>query len=300
MLDTLPEDSFADARMASLADHAAREALSSVARPAFTRLPLPVMLSVPAHRPGWSAEDALRFARTFMTGLPVPVDKRQSGIVETGHDGGLEALGSAIEALQSGRAEMCLVGGVESFKDIDTLHWLESYDRLLQDDRPNGFIPGEGAAFILVCTAECAYRHRFTPVARVLGLSHAIEPNPWYMGKSSIGQGLTSAFRAVLTDDGPKAAVTYCDLNGESWRADEWSLAYIRNGERFEDPLNMHHPADRWGDVGAATGALLLALSAFEFARRPDGAPTALVWAASDTRPVRSACLLERAERRAA
>ena len=50
-----------------------------------------------------------------------------------------------------------------------------------------------------------------------------------------------------------------CDLNGESYRAREWSFASLRAG--FPETLRLLHPADCLGDVGVAAGALLLGLA---------------------------------------
>jgi 3-oxoacyl-[acyl-carrier-protein] synthase I len=91
-----------------------------------------------------------------------------------------------------------------------------------------------------------------------------------------------------------KAAVTYCDLNGESWRVDEWSYAYFRTSNYHGEPLNLQHPADCWGDLGAASGVFLAGFAALDLARLPTNRGIALVWTASDTTADRSACLLRK------
>jgi len=46
----------------------------------------------------------------------------------------------------------------------------------------------------------------------------------------------------------------------------------------------IDHPADKYGDAGAATGAILMALAAKSLASGARSGP-ALVWAASDREP---------------
>ncbi|MDY6993602.1 MAG: beta-ketoacyl synthase N-terminal-like domain-containing protein, partial [Pseudomonadota bacterium] len=214
--------------------------------------------------------------------------------------GGLAALQHAIHLLRERHAPVCLIGGVDSYKDIDTLHWLESLDRLKRDHQPHGFIPGEGSGFVLVCSKAFAQRYNLQPLAEIVALSQAMEPNPWYMGHATQGQGLTQTLHELFDQVVPpypkKADVVFCDLNGESWRVDEWGYAYLRTGRYHGEPLAIRHPADCWGDVGAATSTLLLGLSTYHLCHRHNLDRTALIWSAADTRPWRAACLLQKIE----
>jgi 3-oxoacyl-[acyl-carrier-protein] synthase-1 len=119
----------------------------------------------------------------------------------------------------------------------------------------------------------------------------AEEPLPWNSGRPTIGMGLTEALRAVFDVKGIPVEV-YCDLNGESWRADEWSYAYLRTARHFVEPLAITHPADCWGDVGAASGPMLVALAIEQMINHRSASSRALVWTASDTLPLRAACTL--------
>ena len=201
-------------------------------------------------------------------------------------------LGQAIALIASGNASACVVCGIESYKNIDTLHWLESQNRLKSIAQPHGFIPGEAAGAVLVTNLEFAKKYHLPSFAQVLATCHSMEPKPWYTFELSIAEGLTKTFHGVLTADMPIANETWADLNGELWRAEEWALAYIRTGSRHGEPLAIHHPCESWGDVGAASGILLAALSGYELARRRQHGMTAFIWTASDTTPLRSACLL--------
>ena len=115
----------------------------------------------------------------------------------------------------------------------------------------------------------------------------------------TLGEGLTRAFRdafAAAPLAPAQVRVTYSDMNGEPWRAEEWSYAYVRTGKHHASPLDHRHPAAYWGDVGAASGPLLAGLAALDLEQELDPGSIALLWAASDVQPFRSACLLRRAK----
>ena len=56
-------------------------------------------------------------------------------------------------------------------------------------------------------------------------------------------------------------------MNGENYFAKEWGVSYIRNRSRFDADHGMHHPADCFGDTGAACGPLMVGLAALGIAR---------------------------------
>ncbi len=260
--------------------------------------PIPLALSVPPLRPGAVEGDAVALAGEIAGGLPVPVDRGLSGIFASGQDGALAALSYAAGLLAHRRAEACLVGGVDSLRDQELLDWLEGLGRLKGGEAPTGLIPGEGAAFLLVCTEAFRRRARLTAFCRVTPPVRTGEPSPWYGGQPCTGAGLTAALQGALEAGlgrDERADVTWCDLNGEAWRADEWSYAYLRTSDRHGEPLRLRHPADSLGDLGSATGAMLVLLAALDLAHPRTDAAAALVFAASDTRPHRAACIVRRA-----
>lgn len=301
-LDTLPVESFAYERMKALGLAAAAEALGPwLDRRPFVKLleaRLPVVLALPPPRPGLSAERCTQLARELIGALPIDPARELCALCQTGHDAGFTALGLAVEMVRDGRSPACLVGGVESYKEIETLHWLESWWRLKRDYQPNGFIPGEGAAFLLICSRNFAADSGLAPLATVEALGSGHEPKPWYSGEATMGEGLTDALQQIFPESeraDPRALVTYCDMNGESWRADEWGYAYLRTAGNYGSPLNIVHPADCWGDVGAASGPLLAGLACLELLNGEASEGSILVWTAAGMLPGRSACLLARA-----
>ena len=65
-------------------------------------------------------------------------------------------------------------------------------------DAASGLVPGEGAAFLIVCSEAFAMRTRLPSLGSVTRPARAMEPNPWYMGRPCAGEGLTDAVRGAL------------------------------------------------------------------------------------------------------
>jgi 3-oxoacyl-[acyl-carrier-protein] synthase-1 len=287
------------ARMQWLAELARRQALG-----ALTGLPphhrICALLSIPPTRPGLAQTQHGHALRSMLTQLPGTVRSDLCGLYDSGHEGGIAALGRALDVMRADQADVCLVGGFDSLCDADLLDWLAETGRLKDDRTPNGIVPGEAAAFVLLASDAFCTHYRLPSLGRVLSAQRAVEPAPWYTGQSTQGHGLTRALAAALEpcrEAHTRAEVSYCDLNGESWRADEWSYAYLRTAQQHGEPLSLIHPADCWGDVGAATAPLLLATALCDMQRGRVEAERVLLWCASDTRPYRGAALIEGPQR---
>lgn len=203
----------------------------------------------------------------------------------SGHAGVFIALQAATRSLAEGRCTHAIVGAADTYLDELTLQWLQDTGRLKTADNPKGFVPGEGAAFLVLESLSSATARRSGTYARLAGLGNAVEQNSVYDKAPCTGTGLSAALRAALAAAHGEAAVplslTVCDLNGERYRAHEWGLALARGFGTGASP-HLWHPADCLGDCGAAAGALNLVFATLALARRnvPDG--PALVWGSSD------------------
>ncbi len=85
------------------------------------RLAVPVLISVPEHRPGFTATDESKLVAELQRGVPPGLVVQ---VPHRGHAGALHAMGLAAQWIASGRSEMVIVGGVESYFDADTIDWL--------------------------------------------------------------------------------------------------------------------------------------------------------------------------------
>ncbi|MEF2074636.1 hypothetical protein [Consotaella aegiceratis] len=246
-----------------------------------------VLLALPSERPGLDPETLTALAGDIVRDLDVPLDGVTTAMVPGAQATGLRLVADAMKLIADDDA-VVLVGGVDCFVDRHVLAWLEAMNRLKTSVAPKGLMPAEGAAFLL-------FGGRGSGV-RVAGMGVAKEPKPWFGGESSIGAGLTAAIAACAGAAPERVAATFCDNNGETWRAHEWMYAYLRTAAVHPEPLDLREPAAGWGDLGAATGPALVSLAAHEMGRDPLLART-LVFAASDLTAERAAIILSRQDK---
>ncbi len=197
----------------------------------------------------------------------------------SGHAAALELLAEASSLLASGEVQSCLVAGVDSYLSEDRLALLDEGYRLKSARNVDGFCPGEAAAALLVEGARS--RRGVAPRATITALGLGLEPEPMRSEKVSTGAGLVQALRGALPGEG-SPELLLCDLNGESYRAFEWGVAQARLGARLEGLRRAVMPASRFGDVGAATGALLAATAAEAFSRGWAPGEEALIFTGSE------------------
>ena len=279
-------------RLLALANHALAQIWSPAINPEALRefLPggLPMILNLPSPRPGFDE----RFLCTcFTEQQQFPLHPEYSGLLLNDHSGVLAALHQAMELLRQNVSPLCLIGGIDSLLHRETLAFLESVGVLKMESNPTGFIPAEGAGFMLLASPSFVQQYGLKAICWVNRAASAEEPCPWYTEEPNQGAGLSGVL-SYLLDDTHRAPISYCDQNGEVWRAEEWSYAYLRTGVYHGHPLNLHHPADCFGDIGAASGAVLLGLAAKELATNIENHSNCLVYTAASFSNIRAACLL--------
>jgi 3-oxoacyl-[acyl-carrier-protein] synthase-1 len=97
------------------------------------------------------------------------------------------------------------------------------------------------------------------------------------------GDGLAQTIRQLITETPPSTPIrhVFSSMNGESHWGKEWGVGFIRNRAAFDPELNIVHPADSFGDLGAAAGPVLLGLASLALRdRRATG--DVLVYCSSD------------------
>jgi 3-oxoacyl-[acyl-carrier-protein] synthase-1 len=246
---------------------------------------LPALLAVPSERPGLDSATLDWVVANALDGIPT-INLKRSGAARSRHDGFAAILQVAATRVSAGEDQAILVGAFDSAIDPVCAAWLERGGRLRSRQQPNGVTLGEGAACCIVTRASSASALGLRGVA-LSACARAEEPNPWYLERPTLGEGLTTALRHALKA-GP-VDVCYADLTGENWRSAEWDFAYLRNGKQFADPIDLRHPAESWGDTGAASGALLALLAAWDLRQGRSLHQTALVVSSADTQPGRAA-----------
>jgi 3-oxoacyl-[acyl-carrier-protein] synthase-1 len=201
-----------------------------------------------------------------------------------GHAAGLVALDQARASIQRGDTDMCLVGGIDSYLEVETLEWIEDSNQLHSNDNSWGFIPGEAAGFLLLASPRAAHILKARALARLLGSGTSREECMIKTRTVCVGLGLTRALRQALSSSPEAAPIdqVVCDLNGEPYRADEFAFASVRLTKHLATPGEFIAPASRWGDVGAASGPLFAALAVESASRGYARGPRHVLCASSE------------------
>lgn len=211
----------------------------------------------------------------------VPINLETSGVVPTGRAAGLMAMEAGMKALEQGQAASVIVGGVDTFFDLKLLAELDGEGRILGPQVMDGFIPGEGAAYLVLKPVAAVSEAR--PIL-ALGASSMPDPGHRYGTEPAKGEGLAKTLellRAMMGSQPPPVNTTFAGFNGENFDAKLWGVARLRHTDFFTPTMSMQHPASSIGDSGAASGAIMSSLAAIALARGDRTGP-ALVWAASD------------------
>lgn len=273
------------ARLAELAAPAAVEAVGSSS--SIGQLPIPLFVGLPPVRPGRGDDVPAIVVDRLREELASVCRIEKIGVIESGHAAGTMAIERAWHAVQSGASEFALAGGVDSYLEPETLDWLEENDQVHSAGPENnayGFIPGEAAGFVLLTSTATARRYQLSATLELMSVALARETNLIKTDTVCTGEGMLAMFQA-LAGDPPAIKVDhlYCDMNGEPYRADEFGFASIRASDLFQTPDAFTAPADCWGDVGAASGPLLLMLAEAATRKRYAEGPVLAAFTSSES-----------------
>lgn len=252
----------------------AKLALTEACELANVSAPIPVFLAVPEQRCGRPFPALEPFLKSLATEVDYSLDLLTSRIFPMGRAGGMNALDEAVHMLLNTQLERIIVGGVDSFFDVMLLSALDAEERLTSSTTMRGFVPGEGAAFVVLeKTTE--------PELVVSRPGTAEEVGHEYSEEVCLGDGLSTAVANAVAELTQPVQTVLCSMNGEPGHVKEWGIAQLRNGQAFEANVQLHHPAECYGDLGAATAPTLIALSAMGLTKGYYQEPV-LVWCASD------------------
>lgn len=246
----------------------AEMALRQAVRQAWAETPtgprsLAVLLGSPeAERPGYCFPSAGFSIEEWIAAQRIG-SLSHAEVLAGGACSGQLALHRAVELLQSGRVDACLIGVSDTQLQIRVTRWHEDNYRLKCAYLSDGLMPAEAACFLVVERGPDAARRGARVIARILSVAGERESATIVSDRPNTAQGLTSAVRSALTDaavEPGQLGMVWSDLNGESYRAREWAITEIRLG--FQSETTLMHPADCHGDLGAATDVSLLGLAA--------------------------------------
>jgi 3-oxoacyl-[acyl-carrier-protein] synthase I len=277
-----PTLTYREARMLRLGIMPLRECLAPLAGSAHAP---GLLLALPEAR-GSRPDDRADFLSRLVQLVGGGVDLGRSDASFRERAGGLAAVGRAAEIILAGEARFMIAGGIDSYRDLLTLGQLDFRGRIKSPSVMDGFIPGEGAAFVLLASRDAAAAQGLTPLASVSPAATGYEEGHLSSEEPYRGDGLAATLEQLVQTGAAPAPIgeVYSSMNGESHWAKEWGVAFLRNRGAFAPDHGVHHPADSFGDVGAACGALLVALAALGVSGGYHRTPC-LVYSSSDDGP---------------
>jgi 3-oxoacyl-[acyl-carrier-protein] synthase-1 len=259
---------------------------------------VPCFLALPSHdsSPPLDVSVILRqLANVLRERSAVSLEIRQEWLFARGRAAAFFALNTAIAALAGGECEAALVGGLDSQVDPATLSSLSEKNRILCPGNPDGLIPGEGAAFLLLGSMQTDSTIK---AVHITSCAIASEPNPRGFDAPYVGLGLTALFRELRQDHTARADVVISAQTGESAFERAFAYAYLRNTALMPEPLRSTVMGALIGDAGAAAGAMAMVAAVAglrpprALPRRPPRHASALVYGESDDGPV-GGCIVE-------
>lgn len=210
----------------------------------------------------------------------------------SGRAGGVAAMGHAASVIAAGDADFMLAGGSDSYLDLMLLGTLDLEERVASRTSLDGFVPGEGAGFVLLAERRAAEQAGLSPRARLSQVAVGEEAGHFYSEEAYRGEGLANTVANLFAEvemPGPVTQV-YSSMNGENHWAKELGVTLLRHQDQLAPDVDVRHPVECFGDLGAAIGPVMAGLAATDMARGGCGGPT-LLYGSSD-RGSRAALLL--------
>ncbi len=243
-------------KLVVMASMAVEEALQPLPREAWGRVPL-LLCVAESERPGRTPGLDQRLYTQLQDELGVQFAEG-SAIVPRGRVSVAVALSQARTLLARPGVSHVLVAAADSLLSWPTLSHYDQADRLLTEANPDGFMPGEGAGALLLGRPSAAGELLCT------GLGFGLEAAHVESGEPLRAEGLSTAIRAALADAGREMHdmdFRITDVGGEQYYFKEAALALSRTLRVRKEELDIWHPAESTGEIGAATGASLVAVA---------------------------------------
>lgn len=266
-------------RWGALAGTALTEALG-VVRPG---VKVGLFVAMAEHGPGWEPDSAQKALSDLVQGETRPLSEVR--VFSRGNAAGYSALEAACSLLRARQLEVAVLLGVDSYIDAVRLEGLDAQRQLQNQANRIGFVPGEGAAACVLCVDSIARSLGLRPLVSILGSGTAMERAVIRTDDVCVGEGLADAIRAATAGmrlPEQKIGRTLCDINGESYRSEEFMYIPLRVQAPFVDANRYEAPADAVGDVGAASCPFHIGLVAAGARRRVPQPGYALTWASSE------------------
>lgn len=242
-------------RLAMWARYAVNECFEQLPPEERERTPI-LMVTAAPDRPQSGRQIQLDAAKALSLELEHPLAPH-SQLLPGGRAAMAQALRHAETLLNTKKAQKVLIVGMDSYLDAATIMHFLAEERLLVPDNSDGFIPGEAAAAVVVELAAAQVKG-----THVCGVGQGQEPGRPDGSIPSRAQGLSAAIREAMQQariNGNDLAFRVSDQNGEAFFAREAANAITRISEEAGTIPQVLTTADCTGEIGAATGPLMLA-----------------------------------------
>lgn len=244
-------------KLIKMAAMAIRECLSGSQQIEPESTPLLLCLSE-KERPGRVFEDDNQFFLDVLDELKLHFHPK-SRVIAHGHVSIAVALKHARELIQEMKVPHVLIAATDSLLVGSTLAYFEEKEHLLTSQNSNGFIPGEGAATLLVAPVTAKQGSQLI----LTGLGFGVEPAPVDSEEPLRADGLTAAIRESLDEANCEMGdldFRITDISGNQYCFKEASLALSRVLRKRKQEFDIWHPADCIGEVGAMIGVVMIAV----------------------------------------
>jgi len=181
----------------------------------------------------------------------------QSAVISAGRVSVAMATAQAMTLIESHSVAQVLIAATDSLLTWPALHHYDQANRLLNAKNSNGFMPGEGAAALLLS------RPTDSGDMCITGVGFGSESAGIDTEEPLRADGLASAMRAALAQAGmPSHEIDYriADMSGEQYYFKEASLALSRTLRKRNEQLDLWHPAESIGETGAVAGLACMAV----------------------------------------
>lgn len=254
----LPDPWDRRARLREMLLPALKECFASVPAEALGQVPL--LLCVAELDRAGRLED-LEFLRKDLQDALGSTFHHYSRIFTEGKVGVALALRSAQRLLHAagGGTRWAIIGSADSLLLVPTLDEYDAQNRLLTETNSDGFVPGEGAAALLL--------ERYTDEKKgfvVQGVGFGLETGVPESGTPPRGHGLMTAVSSALEEAGLMMNdVDYriADIAGEQTSFIEAELALSRITKSRRVTSEVWHPADCVGEIGSAAIPCMLSVA---------------------------------------
>lgn len=219
----------------------------------------PLLLCLSEHeRKGRVIDDDNRFFLDLQEELGVEFHEK-SLVIARGQVGVAVALKHARHLIHDLKIRHVLIAATDSLLVATTLAHYEEYERLLNSQNSNGFIPGEAGAALVVQSVHTK------PESQLIchGLGFGIEKAHVDSEEPLRADGLTAAIKESLNDavcEMGDLDFRITDISGDQYYFKEASLALLRLLRKRKEAFDIWHPADCIGEIGAVMGLVMIAV----------------------------------------